>query len=51
MVGEIVYIIVPLLAPTAIQMMKLKAAISDIGAVEVYHLDELNKNSVKENTI
>jgi len=51
MVGGVVLIIIPLLALTANQMSKLKEAISDYGAVDVHHLDELQKNSVKDKLI
>ena len=52
MVGGITLIIsIPLLALTANQMMKLKEAISDHGAIEVHHLDELKKVQVNTKLI
>lgn len=47
MVGGITYVIIPLLALTANQMAKLKEALTDDGAIEVHHLEELKKSAVR----
>ena len=51
MVGGITYVIIPLLALTANQMAKLKEALTDDGAIEVHHLDELKKSAVRTKLI